>query len=36
MSEALKADGPVIIHVKVDPDVMTLFRRDSFAHRLQR
>ncbi|MCY4608780.1 MAG: thiamine pyrophosphate-binding protein [bacterium] len=36
MSEALHADTPVIIHVKVDPDIMTLFRRDSFAHRLQR
>ncbi|MBI1385837.1 MAG: thiamine pyrophosphate-binding protein [Rhizobiales bacterium] len=36
VAEALKADCPAIIHVKVDPDVMTLFRRDSFAHRPQR
>lgn len=36
MTEAMKADCPVIIHVKVDPDIMTLFRRDSFAHRPQR
>lgn len=36
MSEALKADSPVVIHIKVDPEAMVIFRRDSFAHRAQR
>ena len=35
MSEALKADCPVIIHVKVDPEAMISFRRDAFTHRAQ-
>lgn len=35
LAEALEAQTPVINHVKVDPDITTLFRRDSFAHRLK-
>lgn len=35
MSQAVKADSPVIIHVKVDPEAMVSFRRDAFTHRAQ-
>ncbi len=33
LSEALKANAPAVIHVKVDPNAMISFRRDSFTHR---
>jgi acetolactate synthase-1/2/3 large subunit/sulfoacetaldehyde acetyltransferase len=33
LSTALKANEPSVIHVKVDPDAMISFRRDSFQHR---
>lgn len=33
LSAALKADEPAVIHVKVDPEAMISFRRDSFKHR---
>jgi thiamine pyrophosphate-dependent acetolactate synthase large subunit-like protein len=36
LSEALKADAPAIVHVKVDPDAMVSFRRDAFTHRAGR
>ena len=36
LAAALKSEGPTVIHVKVDPEVMTIFRRDSFAHRTVR
>ncbi len=36
MSQAVKADCPVIVHVKVDPEAMISFRRDAFTHRAQR
>ena len=34
LSQALKAGEPAVIHVKVDPNAMVSFRRDSFQHRL--
>ena len=34
LSQALKAGDPTVIHVKVDPNAMVSFRRDSFQHRL--
>jgi len=34
LSQALKAGEPTVIHVKVDPNAMVSFRRDSFQHRL--
>lgn len=33
LSAALKANEPAVIHVKVDPEAMISFRRDSFQHR---
>jgi acetolactate synthase-1/2/3 large subunit/sulfoacetaldehyde acetyltransferase len=36
LSEALKIDEPAVIHVKVDPNAMVSFRRDSFQHRASR
>ena len=33
LSEALAAGKPGVIHVKVDPNAMISFRRDSFKHR---
>lgn len=34
LSKALASGRPSVIHVKVDPDAIVSFRRDSFAHRL--
>jgi acetolactate synthase I/II/III large subunit len=34
LSHALKAGEPTVIHVKVDPNAMISFRRDSFQHRV--
>jgi acetolactate synthase-1/2/3 large subunit/sulfoacetaldehyde acetyltransferase len=33
LSTALKSNEPSVIHVKVDPNAMISFRRDSFKHR---
>lgn len=33
LAAACKANEPAVIHVKVDPDAMVSFRRDSFKHR---
>lgn len=33
LSQALASDKPAVVHVKVDPDAMISFRRDSFKHR---
>jgi len=34
VSAALAANRPAVIHVKVDPNAMVSFRRDSFKHKL--
>ncbi len=34
LAMALSANEPSVIHVKVDPDAMVSFRRDSFQHRV--
>lgn len=36
LSDALKSGEPAVIHVKVDPNAMVSFRRDSFQHRSSR
>ena len=33
VAAALDADKPAVVDIKVDPDALYSFRRDSFAHR---
>ena len=34
VADALDADAPAVVDIKVDPDALYSFRRDSFAHRM--
>ena len=34
IADALDADAPAVVDIKVDPDALYSFRRDSFAHRM--